>query len=139
MRPADTLIARLTGVKATGKGRWMAKCPAHEDGSPSLSIREMEDGRVLIHDFGGCNPSEVLQAVNLGLNELFPDKLAHHSAPIRGGFTHEELLMSLEHESFVALLIIEAGQEAQLTPAGIARLERAAQIISKIRVLAYQR
>lgn len=139
MRPADTLIAKLQGVKPTGKGRWMAKCPAHEDGSPSLSIRELDDGRLLIHDFGGCTTTDVLQAVNLGLNDLFADKLTHHAPPLQGGFTYEELLISLEHETFVAFLIIEAAQDAPLTPEGLSRLERCATIVSKIRTLAYRR
>lgn len=139
MRPADTLIARLSGVKATGKGRWMAKCPAHEDGSPSLSIRELDDGRLLIHDFGGCDPSAVLQAVNLGLNDLFEGPLQRWLPPIRAGFSADELLISLQHESFVALTIIQAAQEATLTPDGLARLEKAVIRIGKARDLAYRR
>lgn len=138
MRPADTLIARLSGVKATGKGRWMAKCPAHEDGSPSLSIRELDDGRLLIHDFGGCEPSAVLQAVNLGLNDLFSEKLAHHAPPLRGGLTHEEILNSIEHETFVAWLIISEAQAAPLTDLGLARLETCIQRIATARAVAYR-
>jgi hypothetical protein len=138
VRAAETLITKLSGVKATGKGRWMACCPAHEDGSPSLSIREMDDGRVLIYDFGGCSALEVLGAVGLEMTDLFADRITHHAAPIKGGFTHEELLLSLEHESFVALLIIEAAQDAELTAQGLERLERSVQIIHKIRALAYR-
>ena len=43
---ADVLLSILEGVKRTGPGRWMARCPAHGDKSPSLSIRELDDGRV---------------------------------------------------------------------------------------------
>ena len=39
MSAAARLLDRLTGVKQTAPGRWIAKCPAHEDRSPSLSIR----------------------------------------------------------------------------------------------------
>jgi len=87
MRPADTLIARLSGVKVTGKGRWMAKCPAHEDGSPSLSIREMDDGRLLIYDFGGCGSLEVLGALGLSLTDLFAERLTHCAPPLRSSRT----------------------------------------------------
>jgi hypothetical protein len=115
VRPADAVLSRLAGVKATGKGRWMAKCPAHEDGSPSLSIREMDDGRVLIYDFGGCASLEVLGALGLSLTDLFADRPAHHSPPLRGGFTPEEVLIAIEHETFVARLILEEAKDGPLT------------------------
>jgi DNA primase len=37
----------------------MAKCPAHNDNNPSLSIREV-DGRVLVHCHAGCRQSDVI-------------------------------------------------------------------------------
>jgi hypothetical protein len=138
MSAADTLLARLAGVKSTGNGRWMAKCPSHEDESPSLSIRETESGLVLVHDFGGCSVDAVLQALNLSLGDLFPGPLMHHSKPIRGGFTHAELLCSLEHEVFVAMTIIQAACEGELTAEATKRLERCAARISTARVLAYR-
>ena len=39
---AATILDRLDGVRPTGDGRWIARCPAHDDRSPSLSIREAE-------------------------------------------------------------------------------------------------
>ena len=50
---ADALLSRLDGVKKTGHGQWIARCPAHEDRSPSLSIAEKDD-RVLVHCHAGC-------------------------------------------------------------------------------------
>ena len=47
----EDFLTRLDGVKRTGRG-WQAKCPAHDDRSPSLSIREGELG-VLLHCFAG--------------------------------------------------------------------------------------
>ena len=40
---ADKLISQLESVRSTGGDRWIARCPAHEDKSPSLAIREVED------------------------------------------------------------------------------------------------
>lgn len=137
MRAADVLIARLAGVKVTGKGRWMAKCPAHEDGSPSLSIREMDDGRVLIYDFGGCGSLEVLGALGLSLTDLFAERLTHCAAPLRGGFTVEEVLIAIEHETFVARLILEEAKDGPLTELGMARLDTAIRRISNARIVAY--
>lgn len=69
------LLDRLQGVRARGDGRWSARCPAHPDKSPSLSIRELADGRVLLHCFAGCGGVEILQAVGIGWNDLFPEPL----------------------------------------------------------------
>ena len=41
----DTLLSRLDMVKSAGNDRWYARCPAHQDKSPSLSIRDTEIGR----------------------------------------------------------------------------------------------
>ena len=38
---------------------WMAKCPAHDDRNPSLSIAEV-DGKVLLHCHAGCTQRDVL-------------------------------------------------------------------------------
>lgn len=77
LSPADRLLPLLDGVRQTGPGRWMAICPAHEDRSPSLSARETEDGRLLIHDFGGCGPDAIVAAVGLDLADLFPARPDH--------------------------------------------------------------
>ena len=47
--------------------RATARCPAHEDGSPSLSLR-LTDDRILIHCFGGCETGAVLKALWAGEN-----------------------------------------------------------------------
>lgn len=87
---SDTLLSRLDGVRRTGPGRWIARCPAHDDRSPSLSVREIEDGRVLLHDFGGCAVDEVIAAVGLEMDALFPpraigDQLPRERRPFDAG------------------------------------------------------
>ena len=71
MNPIDILLSRLENPKGNGH-RWMAKCPAHEDKSPSLRITAMEDGRVLVHCFAGCSAADVMTSVGLTLSDLFP-------------------------------------------------------------------
>ncbi len=65
--PVERLLARLEAVRRTGPDRWLARCPAHEDRRPSLSIREGDDGRVLIYDFAGCGAADVVAALGLDL------------------------------------------------------------------------
>lgn len=70
----DDLLRRMDGVRRTGPGRWIARCPAHEDRTPSLSIKLTDDGRILIHDFAGCPVEDVLAAVGLEIKDLFPPR-----------------------------------------------------------------
>lgn len=72
MSPAEKLLAALDGVKRTGPGRYVAKCPAHDDRRPSLTIRELDDGRVLVKDWSGCSAQDICAAVGLTLADLFP-------------------------------------------------------------------
>ena len=60
----DRFLRCLDEVKRRGKG-WSARCPAHEDQIPSLSVTEGDDGRVLLHCHGGCGTTEVLRALKL--------------------------------------------------------------------------
>jgi putative DNA primase/helicase len=50
--PAAGLASALAGHR-TGRG-WMARCPAHDDRSPSLSIADGAEGRILLTCFAGC-------------------------------------------------------------------------------------
>jgi hypothetical protein len=68
----DEFVSRLDGVRVSGTGRWMARCPAHEDKRASLSVRELDDGTVLLHCFALCLPIDVCAAVGIELRDLFP-------------------------------------------------------------------
>ena len=70
-RPIYKVLRKLKRVGREGIG-YKACCPAHADSIPSLSIREDEDGKVLIHCFAGCEPEEVLAKIGLGMKDLFP-------------------------------------------------------------------
>ena len=55
----------LVDLVGTLGGRWsgnsaMCPCPAHADGSPSLSLRQGDNG-VLVHCFAGCTSEDVLR------------------------------------------------------------------------------
>lgn len=69
---AQPLLDRLEKVRSAGKG-WTARCPAHQDQGPSLSVAETGD-RVLVHCFAGCSSSDVIAAVGLTWADLFPPR-----------------------------------------------------------------
>lgn len=100
--PIDELLSQLNGVKRTGQGKWVAKCPAHDDRSPSLSIRELDDGRILLHDFAGCSIEEVLSSIGLSFSDLMPESINKSRRREHRPFTAMDALRCI---SFEALLV----------------------------------
>lgn len=98
------IITRLSGVRQTGPSRWIARCPAHDDRSPSLAVRETDDGRILIHCFGGCDVSAVVTAVGLTLSDLFPPRENAGTKPERAPFNALDVLRALRYEALVVSL-----------------------------------
>jgi putative DNA primase/helicase len=81
MTPVETLVSALESerkqVRSAGRGKWEARCPAHEDRSASLSIGEGDDGRVLLCCHAGCATEDVVAALGIGMADLFPRKPAN--------------------------------------------------------------
>lgn len=104
----DDLLSRLTGVRTGhGQNRWNAKCPSHEDRSPSLTIRSEADGRILVHCFAGCSPIDVMGALGLAMTDLFPEPLTKTFLPrIRAPFSAMDALRCLSRESSVVTLAV---------------------------------
>ena len=76
--PLDVVLSRLDKVKRV-TGGYMARCPAHEDRNPSLSVTEGSDGRVLLKCFAGCSTEDIVKALGLTMADLFP----HEERPLR--------------------------------------------------------
>jgi hypothetical protein len=68
----EEFLSRLDRVKKAGTG-WVARCPAHEDRTPSLGVSEGDDGRVLVVCHAGCTVDAILVALGLGIRDLFPE------------------------------------------------------------------
>lgn len=83
--PIDVVLARLDKVKAAGAGKWKACCPAHDDRDPSLSIREADDGKVLLHCWAGCDTESITAAIGLTICDLFPVVHGNSRGPVRRG------------------------------------------------------
>jgi putative DNA primase/helicase len=58
---AETIAKALGGHRAGLT--WMARCPAHEDRNPSLSISAAKDGKVLVRCHAGCSQRNVIAAL----------------------------------------------------------------------------
>ncbi len=59
---ADRFLSHLEGVRSTGQDRWLARCPAHNDQNPSLSIDD-KDGKLFVYCHAGCSQDEVIDAL----------------------------------------------------------------------------
>ncbi len=98
----DALLSQLAGVKRTGVNRWIACCPAHSDKRPSLTVCELDDGRVLAHCFAGCSVEEVLHAVGLEFDALYPEKcIGYCLHPERHPFSAKDILEAVRYEALI--------------------------------------
>lgn len=124
---ADTLLENLEKAKQTKPSCYMAKCPGHEDRTASLSIRKLDDGRVLVHCFAGCSVEEVPSAAGLTFDALYPEKPIKPGKPERRPFPATDILRAIAFESspvLIAAADLMAGQsftEADRTRLALAR------------------
>ena len=99
------LLNSLKQVKQTGANRWLACCPAHADRRPSLTITEKDDGMVLLHCWAGCGAADVLAAVGLEFDALYPERTNdHRSKPIRRPWNPADVLQAVAFEAVVVRL-----------------------------------
>lgn len=131
MDVADVL-SRLHAVRPTGRDRWIARCPAHEDHRPSLAVRCLQDGRILMHCFAGCEPLAVLRSIGLEFTDLFPEppERIQGMPRIRAPFSPMDALRCLAAES--AIIALAASDLAEGRVPGPADAERIAQATGRI-------
>lgn len=127
MSPAFTSLQKF---RANGTNTFTACCPAHEDKSPSLSIKVTEDGKTLLHCYAGCSVESVVSALGISMSDLFPDqgdydpkewKRVKH----REIYTHEKLILRLYESDKTKGKIISSGDMKRVNQAKsrIAKLE----------------
>ncbi len=55
-------LAHVLGGRKSGSV-WMTRCPAHNDRTPSLSIRDADDNKMLVRCHAGCAQERVITAL----------------------------------------------------------------------------
>lgn len=68
--PIHTVLGKLPDAKQTKSG-WTAKCPGHDDSSPSLDVALGKDDCVLLTCRAGCDGPRIVKAMGLELRDLF--------------------------------------------------------------------
>ena len=116
---ADTLLARLDRVRPAGRGMWRAKCPAHSGDNPAaLSIRETDDGAVLLHCHAhGCAVEDIVGAVGIDLADLFPRRDMPAGKFAKNGISKpwrsSDVIAALKHEVIVGIVILQDVEKGQ--------------------------
>jgi hypothetical protein len=95
----ENILTRLEKVKGRN-GAYTACCPAHTDKSPSLAIRELEDGRILMKCFANCSVQEIMGAIGMDIGDLFPN-VNKDLPPVKRKYYATDLLRVIEFEAWV--------------------------------------
>ena len=133
----EDILSRLEKVRRTGRGNWLACCPAHEDRSPSMTIHQADDGRILVKCFAGCSFEDIAGAVGMGWEPWFPPKQAEDfKPPIRRPFPAADVLEALSFECMVVAVTAEQMAVGEITKEERQRLLICQQRIEEGRRLA---
>ncbi|MCB1901785.1 DNA primase [Cognatazoarcus halotolerans] len=122
MSPRDRFLS-LVEHKTTGRDHGMFRVPTRRDKTMSGTWRELGDGRLLIHDFGGEPTQNILVAIGLSLADLFPERLDGCLTRERRPFPAVDVLRALAFEALVILAAAALVRSSDaLTAADHARL-----------------
>ncbi len=133
MSNIDALLSKLDKVKSNGNGKWLARCPAHNDKSPSLAIKETEDRKTLIHCFSGCSVADIVAAVGLELSDLMPDNPTYQKGARPPKFNKYELFDRVVFEATILSLGIRQLLNLEdLSQADLLRVVQAENVINDI-------
>ena len=133
--PADIggFLSRLEKIRRTGEGKWLACCPSHDDKSPSLAIKQTDDGKILIHCFAGCGVEEIVSAIGLTLADLMPDNSQFKKGSKPPKFNKFELFDRVVFESTILLVAIrQLFNHEPLSDEDMARVIKAEETIDDI-------
>jgi len=104
MANIDEFLSRLQKVRATGKDRWQACCPAHDDKSPSFNVMVADDGKIIMKCHAGCSVEAITAAMGMELSDLFPDTEKERYNQGLRPWQRERLNDDLKHARYVTKL-----------------------------------
>ena len=125
----NQFISALSKVRKTGPDSWVACCPSHKDKSPSLAIKATPE-TMLIHCFAGCSTEEILDAVGMTFDDLYPD----HGRTVKPHKLHPRA--ALECIAFESLVVAASGYALRSRPLTVTEMERLVQATSRIQAAA---
>jgi DNA primase len=136
MSKFDELLNRLDGVRKADKGNYICRCPAHDDRMASLTIKEADDGRVLLNCFAGCGALQILNSIGMDWDALFPDT-RETLRPVKQRISSRAAFEQMSLESTIVFhyaKMIKAGEEVDMARLNdsIANIERVRNLMGFI-------
>ena len=101
------ILPLLDKVKTVKPNQWKARCPAHNDNTPSLSLKELDDGKVLIKCWSGCHIEEITNALGLDFQCLFPPKIEPLNSQYSQNKTHNPQVTTRQLEKLNSVIGLE--------------------------------
>jgi hypothetical protein len=101
----DDVLDRIQGVRKTSHKRATARCPAHADSDPSLSVSEGSTC-IIMHCFAGCDFVEIVKAIGLE-----PQQLLYELVPGTNPSMVRKPAWAREAEEIRQLNMREGGEE----------------------------
>jgi len=103
---AGELAARLN-ARPAGAAKWTARCPAHPDRDPSLSISEAPDGKVLLRCFAGCSFESITNALGVDPRALAGPHAKNGSQPVTPKRTQRRIVATYNYTDEGGKLLYE--------------------------------
>jgi hypothetical protein len=83
--PLQIVLPRLDLVRKVDGTTYMARCPAHRDNTPSLSLKVTDKDDLLMYCFAGCTLESICAALGLSVAYLFATDYARRRRGCGGG------------------------------------------------------
>ncbi|HNF92694.1 MAG TPA: DNA primase [Accumulibacter sp.] len=131
MTPAEKFLSRVEH-RQTGPGRWLFRVPTRKDRHMSGTVRETDDGVLLVHDFGGDPVHDILDAIGLRASDLFPERRGHSAKAERRPFPAADVLRAIAFEA----MVVAAAGAALLAGEPLTAVDRERLILAVSRIQA---
>lgn len=142
MNHVQLLLSRLRNVK--GNGPYRSDCPCqHDKLKGSLSIKVTDEGHILLRCHAGHGARDVLSALGLGVEDLYPERLKDRSpaaqAEAKAHWDRKEVLDTLAALAPELVVIHAAACDLArgviVPPNDIARLKRAREMVDAVHLV----
>ena len=87
------------GVRETGNGQYSCRCPAHEDKSASLGIKQGDGDRILLNCFAGCDVKTILESAGLEWKDIMNEEKLFQTEKL--GFNPYAVLKAIRDEVLI--------------------------------------
>ena len=125
----EPILQRLEKVKRIKSGVFKACCPAHDDKTPSLEIKDAGDKALMICR-AGCTFDEIRAMIGMDKHEFFADgKAPKQAAP---GVSTRDVAEAVSFELAVAYVVAcDRAKGRQITPQDLQREQQARERIAR--------